>query len=112
MVKGLHATHARRIVEYRQQHGSFQSIDHFHDAVGLPIGAVTKLAETDAFASLSKSRRPALWNTLALPDFRPPLPLAKPNGLSRRRNDAYPVTAKVNSPKTDGPELIRDDVDS
>ncbi|MGD0387743.1 MAG: error-prone DNA polymerase [Tepidisphaeraceae bacterium] len=77
MVKGLHAAHARRIVECRQRCGPFRSIDHFHEAAGLPISAVTILAEADAFASLSKSRRPALWDALALPDDRPPLPTAK-----------------------------------
>jgi len=76
MVKGLHAAHAKRIVECRQRCGPFRSIDHFHEAAGLPIGAVTILAEADAFASLSKSRRPALWDALALPDDRPPLPTA------------------------------------
>jgi len=77
MVKGLHAAHAKRIVECRQRCGPFRSIDHFHETAGLPISAVTILAEADAFASLSKSRRPALWDALALPDDRPPLPTAR-----------------------------------
>jgi len=88
MVKGLHAAHAKKIVECRQRCGpfrrggfAFRSIDHFHEAAGLPIGAVTILAEADAFASLSKSRRPALWDALALPEDRPPLPTAKEDDL-------------------------------
>jgi error-prone DNA polymerase len=91
MVKGLHAAHARRIVECRQRCGPFRSIDHFHEAAGLPISAVTILAEADAFASLSKSRRPALWDALALPDDRPPLPTAKQDDL--HTSELPPMTA-------------------
>jgi error-prone DNA polymerase len=90
MVKGLHAAHAKRIVECRQRCGPFRSIDHFHEVAGLPISAVTILAEADAFASLSKSRRPALWDALALPEDRPPLPTAKQDDL---RAELPPMTA-------------------
>jgi error-prone DNA polymerase len=79
MVKGLNAAYARRMVDCRQRHGPFGSIDQFHDVVGLPVSAVKKLAEADAFASLSKSRRPALWDALALPEVRPPLRVVVPD---------------------------------
>jgi error-prone DNA polymerase len=98
MVKGLNAAHARRIVDCRQRHGPFRSIDDFHEVAGLPISAVTKLAEADAFSSLSKSRRPALWDTLALPDDRPPLPMAK-------QDDVEPPTLPL---MTEGEEILAD----
>jgi error-prone DNA polymerase len=82
MIRGLQIAHAKRIVECRKQEARFHSIDHFHEATNLPITAVTKLAEADAFGSLSKTRRPALWDTLALPPERPPLPAAAEEAVS------------------------------
>jgi error-prone DNA polymerase len=73
MVKGLSSVHAQRIVRCRQENGSFDSLDHFHQATELSVAAVTRLSEADAFASLAKTRRIALWDTLALPDMRQPL---------------------------------------
>jgi error-prone DNA polymerase len=73
MIKGLQAAHAQQIVERRGQHGPFRSIDDFHAATELPVSAVAKLSEADAFASLPRSRRVALWETLALPEERGPL---------------------------------------
>jgi error-prone DNA polymerase len=73
MIKGLQAAHAQQIVERRRQHGPFRSIDDFHAATELPVSAVAKLSEADAFAALPRSRRVALWETLALPEERGPL---------------------------------------
>jgi error-prone DNA polymerase len=73
MIKGLQAAHAQQIVERRGQHGPFRSIDDFHAATELPVSAVAKLSEADAFAALPRSRRVALWETLALPEERGPL---------------------------------------
>jgi error-prone DNA polymerase len=83
MIKGLQAAHAQQIVERRGQHGPFRSIDDFHAATELPVSAVAKLSEADAFASLPRSRRVALWETLALPEERgtlamPPAETAMP----------------------------------
>jgi error-prone DNA polymerase len=73
MVKGLNAEHAHRVVRCRSETGAFRSVEHFHATVGLPVSAVAKLSEADAFASLALARRHALWETLALPDERPSL---------------------------------------
>jgi error-prone DNA polymerase len=73
MVKGLNAAHAQRIAECRLANGPFQSIDHFHAMTELPVAAVAKLSEADAFASLPRTRRVALWETLALPEEHRPL---------------------------------------
>ncbi|HLL90510.1 MAG TPA: OB-fold nucleic acid binding domain-containing protein, partial [Tepidisphaeraceae bacterium] len=71
-VKGLREAHARRIVE-RRQVGPYTSIEHFHRASGLPASVVTRLAEADAFGSLSCARRPAAWQALAITDQQLPL---------------------------------------
>jgi error-prone DNA polymerase len=73
MVKGLQSAPAQRIAQCRRDYGSFASIDQFHRATKLSIAAITRLSEADAFASLAKSRRVALWDTLALPEERQPL---------------------------------------
>jgi error-prone DNA polymerase len=80
MIKGLQSAHALRIEHCRQTIGAFQSIDHFHEVTQLPVAAVAKLSEADAFASLPKTRRVALWETLGLPEERRPLsPSPDPN---------------------------------
>jgi error-prone DNA polymerase len=76
MVKGLRSAHGQRIAECRRTIGAFRSIDHVHATTELPVAAVARLSEADAFASLPMTRRVALWETLALPDQR--LPLSTP----------------------------------
>jgi error-prone DNA polymerase len=76
MIKGLQSAPAQRIAQWRRDYGSFESIDQFHRATKLSVVAITRLSEADAFASLAKSRRVALWDTLALPEQRPPLEMA------------------------------------
>ena len=100
MVKGFRADHAERVVRRRGEAGPFTSVDHFHAAAGLPVSAVAKLSEADAFASLSLARRHALWDTLALPDERPPLVAAA---------DALPVMPAPALPATTAGDEIRAD---
>jgi error-prone DNA polymerase len=71
LIKGFHAAHAQQIVERRR--GPFVSVDDFHAATELPVSAIAQLSEADAFVSVPKTRRVALWETLALPDVREPL---------------------------------------
>jgi error-prone DNA polymerase len=78
MVSGFRRDHADRIVAARGvAGGAFASVDHFHEVTGLPVSAVTRLSEADAFASLA-NRRAALWDAMALPDERPPLRTQRP----------------------------------
>ncbi|MDB5328639.1 MAG: polymerase [Phycisphaerales bacterium] len=72
-VKGLREDHARRIVDCRQTHGRFASIEQFHRISRLPKTAVERLAEADAFGSVACTRRPAAWQALALTDNQLPL---------------------------------------
>jgi error-prone DNA polymerase len=78
MVKGLAASHARRIVEARRAGGRFCSIDHFHAATELSPAAVAKLCQAGACDAISGSRRAALWDALALPSERPALAMPAP----------------------------------
>jgi len=98
MIRGLHKVHAERIVECRRERGGFESIDQLHEVTTLPISAVTKLAEADAFASLARSRRPALWDTLALPDEIAPL-----KSVAEKETLPAPLPAM-----TDGQEISAD----
>ena len=68
LIKGMRQPHAAAIVAARP----FTSVAHFHRATGLPADAVRRLADADAFASVDRTRRPAAWDALALPD-RPTL---------------------------------------
>jgi error-prone DNA polymerase len=70
LIKGFSSSHAEQIVQRRLQRGPFRSIDDFHATTKLSVIAVAKLSEADAFASLPKTRRIALWETLALPEER------------------------------------------
>ena len=97
MIKGLQSAHALRIAECRRQGGPFLSIDDFHAATRLPVSVVARLSEADAFASLPKTRRAALWDTLALPREREPL--TTPLG---------PSTTAALPPMTAGEEIHAD----
>jgi error-prone DNA polymerase len=72
LVKGLREAHARQIASARQL-GPFTSIAQFHRVTGIPIHAVRRLAEADAFSSLGLTRRQALWQAMALKDGDAPL---------------------------------------
>jgi error-prone DNA polymerase len=64
MLKGFAERHAERIIAARQQ-APFESMADFTARTGLGQGAIAQLAEADAFASLSRDRRAALWEALA-----------------------------------------------
>jgi error-prone DNA polymerase len=71
LIKGMQSLHAQRIAECRGE--GFRSIEHFQRATKLPRSAIERLAEADAFSSLPRSRRIALWQTIALTDENIPL---------------------------------------
>jgi error-prone DNA polymerase len=82
LVKGLREAHAKQIADsrsrlagpLRQAQGKlFTSIAQFHRVTGIPVHAVRRLAEADAFQSLGLSRRQALWQAMALNDSDAPL---------------------------------------
>jgi error-prone DNA polymerase len=51
------------------------------------VATVNQLARADAFQSLDRTRRPALWDTLALPDER--LPLQEPPSVASAGNTLF-----------------------
>jgi error-prone DNA polymerase len=73
LIKGLQESHGKQITQARQKHGPFHSILHFHRATAIPVHAVRRLAEADAFSSLHLTRRQAVWQTLELRDDELPL---------------------------------------
>ncbi len=74
LVKGLREAHAKQIAGCRSWlRGPFTSIAQFRCVTGIPVHAVRRLAEADAFSSLGLSRRQALWQAMALKDGDMPL---------------------------------------
>jgi error-prone DNA polymerase len=71
MVKGLSAIHADRIVGRRG--AGYRSIEDLWHRVQIPVAALERLAEADAFGTLGIDRRQALWTIRGLSDTRLPL---------------------------------------
>jgi error-prone DNA polymerase len=66
MVSGLSQSQAERICESRRN-GRFVSLPDFKRRGGVSAAIIERLARADAFASLSLSRRSALWQALEPP---------------------------------------------
>ena len=67
LIVGFSESHADTIVQARQQ-GSFRSMDEFARRTGLGRVVIMRLARADAFGSITRDRRAALWEALARPD--------------------------------------------
>lgn len=74
LLRGLAAKDAAAIIGARAS-GPFDTIDQFTRRTGLLQGAVSRLAEADAFGSLDCDRRQSLWDALSQPKSRSPQPL-------------------------------------
>ncbi|HYG29625.1 MAG TPA: error-prone DNA polymerase [Allosphingosinicella sp.] len=72
MVKGLSNEHAARILAARSER-PFESVEDVWRRSGVPVAALERLADADAFASLGLDRRQALWRVRGLGGA--PLPL-------------------------------------
>jgi error-prone DNA polymerase len=72
MVRGLSNLHAARILAARGE-APFASIEDVWRRSGVPVAALEKLADADAFAALGVDRRQALWKVRGLGEA--PLPL-------------------------------------
>ena len=72
IVHGLAEIHAARIVTVRET-GPFRSIEDVWQRSGIPVAALEKLANADAFQCLGLNRREALWTIKGLGHH--PLPL-------------------------------------
>src|SRR5437763_14428669 len=65
-IKGFREEDARRIETSRARVRRFGSVDQFHRLTCLSRKSIERLAEADAFGSLSRSRRGALWHVMEL----------------------------------------------
>jgi len=99
MVKGLANDHAARILAARAER-PFDSIEDVWRRSGVPVAALEKLADADAFLSLGLDRRQALWRVRGLGDA--PLPLF----AAADARDAEPEVALT--PLTAGREVVED----
>jgi error-prone DNA polymerase len=72
MVKGLANLHAAQILAAREER-AFDGVEDVWRRSGVPVAALEKIADADAFASFGLDRRQALWRVRGLGDS--PLPL-------------------------------------
>ncbi|HEX8574462.1 MAG TPA: error-prone DNA polymerase [Allosphingosinicella sp.] len=99
MVRGLSNLHAAQILAARTE-GPFASVEDVWRRSGVPVAALEKLADADAFASLGLDRRQALWRVRGLGEA--PLPLfAAADALGREPEVAL-------APLTGGREVVED----
>jgi error-prone DNA polymerase len=99
MVKGLANLHAAQILAARAER-PFTSIEDVWLRSGVPLAALEKLADADAFASLGLDRRQALWRVRGLGEA--PLPLF----AAADARDREPKV--VLKPMSDGREVVED----
>ena len=72
MAKGLAKLHGGEIVAKRGD-APYRSMEEAWRRAGVPVAALERLAEADAFHALGLQRRDALWAIRALSDARLPL---------------------------------------
>jgi error-prone DNA polymerase len=99
MVRGLSNLHAAQIIAARSE-APFVSIEDVWRRSGVPVAALEKLADADAFAALGIDRRQALWRVRGLGEA--PLPLFA-------AADALGAEPEVKlTPLTGGREVVED----
>ncbi|MBL7372323.1 error-prone DNA polymerase, partial [Escherichia coli] len=107
MVKGLANAHGAAIVTARADQ-PFVSIDDLWRRAGVPVAALTQIAEADGFRQpFALARREALWAIKALRDE--PLPLFA--AASAREAEIVPEVAEpavIQRPMTAGGEVVED----
>jgi len=74
LVSGLKQT-AAEAIEKARRHGPFCSLDDFTQRTGLSRAVLVKLAQADAFQSVGRHRRSALWEALSQDREDAPRPL-------------------------------------
>ena len=99
MTKGLASAHAEAILAHRGK--GYRSIEDIWRRLRIPVAALERLAEADAFQALGLPRRQALWAIRGLSDTRLPLFDTIP-----AEPDAEPAMALT--PMTAGREVVED----
>ena len=102
MVRGLSNVHAAEIVAARGE-APFASVEDVWRRSGVPLAALEKLADADAFASLGIDRRQALWQVRGLGEA--PLPLFAAADARAAESVEPPVAL---TPMTGGREVVED----
>ncbi len=106
MVRGLANEHGGRLVARRGLF-PFESIEDLRRRTDLPMAALQRLAEADAFQNLGMDRRQALWAVKGLADTVLPLFAA----ADIRRNQLLPEAEEppvVLMPMREGGEVVED----
>lgn len=107
MVKGLANAHAAAIVTARADH-PFASVDDLWRRAGVPVAALTRIAEADGFRpNLCLARREALWAIKGLRDAELPLfaAAAEREGASVAEADEPAIPLR---PMLPGREVVED----
>jgi error-prone DNA polymerase len=73
LIKGLREEHAHAITNAVQRERRFTSIESLHRTARIPVTALRKLANADAFTSMGLDRQSALWHIRKLRDKDLPL---------------------------------------
>jgi error-prone DNA polymerase len=102
MVRGLSNVHAAEILAARGE-APFASVEDVWRRSGVPLAALEKLADSDAFASLGIDRRQALWQVRGLGEA--PLPLFAAADALAAESVEPPVAL---TPMTGGREVVED----
>ena len=105
MAKGLGNADAAAIVLARADE-PFTSVEEMARRAAVPMAALERLAEADAFACLRLDRRSALWAIRGLGDTALPLWAAADAGGRPRPEAAEPAVALT--PMTDGRAVVED----
>ena len=106
MVKGLVNGDAARIVAVRANE-PFRSVEELWRRARVPVSALERLAEADAFGALGLSRRQALWAIRALRNEALPLFAAADNRANHLEPEIIEPDVKL-APMRAGSEVVED----
>ncbi|HEY8289972.1 MAG TPA: error-prone DNA polymerase [Acetobacteraceae bacterium] len=107
MAKGLAETHAAQLIDGRG--AGYRSVRSLWQRVAIPIAALERLAEADAFGALGVTRREALWAIRGLSDTRLPLfDAAIPSGEDPGEDGGNGEAPVSLVPMTAGREVVED----
>ncbi|WP_299562256.1 error-prone DNA polymerase [Enterovirga sp.] len=106
VAKGLSQEHGDRMVRARGER-PFASVEELWRRAGVPVAALTRLAEADAYGSLGLGRREATWAIRGLPPE--PLPLfAAADARENRLAPEVPEDPVVLRPMTEARDVVED----
>lgn len=105
MVKGLSGAHGAAIVAARGEH-PYGTLDELWRRAGVPVAALERLGEADAYGSLTVDRRGAIWSIRAL--AAEPLPLFVAADGDGRPQPEVVEPAVALTPMRPGREVVED----